>query len=267
MFRTSASIVSRVSTSTTARFLSSTAAEGSKLKLYGFGLSQPTRSVIFLCDENKIPFDLVHFDARKGDTRKPEFRKLFPAGLVPALLDESVKLPGEESGFKVEESVAILTYICDKHQLEAWYPSKDIYKKAKVNFWLNWHHANTRKSTKSVLVTRFFPPKNIPLEDALTAGRNEYSRCLRFLESSLATLHQNNQRFLCAGHDHPTIADLLILPELDQLSAAGFALFDYTSFPHISKYMETMKHALPTYEKNFTPVAKEAERYRPKSQA
>lgn len=55
------------------------------LTIYGFPLSQPTRSVLMLCKENSIPFTFKLVDALKGENRKPEFRKFHPAGLLPAI--------------------------------------------------------------------------------------------------------------------------------------------------------------------------------------
>jgi glutathione S-transferase len=228
------------------------------IQLYGFPLSQPTRAIIFLCEENGISYNLHHYDARKGDTRKPEFKKLFPTMMVPAIIDPSVAGP---QPFKLEESAAILQYICEKHQLAKWYPLNDIHAKAHVNFWLHWHHSNTRKSTRSVLVPFFFPPKNMPIEDVLNQGRREYSRVVQFLETHLNS-HPNN-RFLCSN-DHPTIADLLILPELDQIGDKGFNLFDYSPFPKVTNYMNTVAAALKTYPQNFDAVVREATAYKAK---
>ncbi len=229
------------------------------LQLYGFPMSQPTRSIIFLCEENTIPYDLIHYDARKGDTRKPEFKKLFPTMMVPAIIDPAVT--GSNNGFKLEESAAILQYICEKHNLSQWYPLNNIHSKAQVNFWLHWHHTNTRKSTRSVLVPFFFPPKNVSLDEVFQQARKEYGRVMQFLESHFT--NHPNQRFL-ASNDHPTIADLMILPELDQISEKGFNLFDYSAYPKVTNYMNSMSSFLKTYPQNFEAVVKEVNIYRAK---
>ncbi len=59
----------------------------SQMVIYGFPLSQPTRSVLMLCQEAKIDYNFILVDALKGDTRKPDFRKINPAGLVPVIND------------------------------------------------------------------------------------------------------------------------------------------------------------------------------------
>jgi glutathione S-transferase len=50
------------------------------LKLYGFPLSQPTRSVLMLCKEGGIQYEFYIVNALKGETRKPEFKAINPAG-------------------------------------------------------------------------------------------------------------------------------------------------------------------------------------------
>jgi hypothetical protein len=52
----------------------------SGLIIYGFPLSQPTRSVLLLCHANDIPYDFKIVDAIKGENRKSDFLKIHPAG-------------------------------------------------------------------------------------------------------------------------------------------------------------------------------------------
>ncbi len=90
------------------RFVSNTS---SKLTLYGFPLSQPTRSVLLLLQENKIEYDFVLVDALKGETRKQEFLKINPAGLVPCV---------RHNDFLLAESSAILQYLAEFFSVEKW---------------------------------------------------------------------------------------------------------------------------------------------------
>ena len=57
-----------------------------------------------------------------------------------------------------------------------------------------------------------------------------------------------------AGTTSPTIADLLLLPELDQLEVAG--LFDYTPYGNVVAYMASLRLVLVSYEANIAPVRK-----------
>lgn len=218
------------------------------LRLYGFPFSQPTRSVLLLLKENKIPFDLVHIDARKGDARKPDYKKIVPTGMVPAI---------EDNGFVLSETGAILTYISNKHHLHKWYPL-DLQKRAKVEFWLHWNHTNTRASTKQIIVKKFWPPKDVPLEQTLDQGRKQLAMSVQFIENAL-TSHQG--KYLCPG-EHPTIADLFVVPELDQQLPEAMGLFDFTKYPKVLDWMQNLRTTLPSYEEVFQPVVIESEKYR-----
>jgi glutathione S-transferase len=205
--------------------MSLSASASNSMELYGMPLSQPTRSVMLLCAENNIPYNLTLVDARKFDTKKPEFLKLFPVGYAPAINDE---------GFLLTESAAVMQYLCEKHQLTSWYPfegtdGQAIQARAKVNFWLHWHHGNMRCSTRSLLVPSVYPPKGKTREEALAKGAKEFSRGVKYLESYLKQRYEKNAKdlFLCSSAS-PTIADLMVLPEVDQLTEKGMNLFDFT---------------------------------------
>jgi glutathione S-transferase len=121
-----------------------------KLQVYGMTVSQPTRSVLLLCNEAKLDFKFNVVDARKLENRTPEFLKMHPAGLLPVINDD---------GFVLGESGAILLYLAESNALTDWYPFC-IQTKAKINFWMHWHHANTRKSALQL----FFPSVIYPMK-------------------------------------------------------------------------------------------------------
>ena len=208
------------------------------LTIYGFPLSQPTRSVLLLCKENSIPYTFKLVDALKGENLKPEFRKIHPAGLVPAIEDEE--------GFVLGESGAILQYLSEVHGLNSWYPS-DFKQRAKVNFWLHWNHNNTRVSTKKVLVSKLFPPKSGSTE-AFEIGVKALAKAVSFIESHLI---RTDSLFLVG--DHPTIADLAVVTELDQQLPSAFNFFDFSPYPKVTKWMQAIEN-LKSYKEVFGPV-------------
>jgi glutathione S-transferase len=116
-------------------------------------------------------------------------------------------------------------------------------ERAKVNQWLHWHHGALRRST-----TKFLRPaihKTPISEEELQHYRNN----LEFLNSHLA-----NSTFV-ASDAHPTIADLMLIPELDQLTPAAFSIFDYTPYPNVVRYMDSVKAAVSSYDEVFAPLA------------
>ena len=222
------------------RFLSNTS---SKPTLFGFPLSQPTRSVLLLLKENKIEYDFVLVDALKGENRKQDFLKINPAGLVPCIRHNDFLLP---------ESSAILQYLAEFYGLEKWYP-KDIKERAKIQFWLSWNHQNTRMCTKKLLVTKLFPPKNTST-DEFPKYTKEVARSMTFLNSELEKNKASGQGPFLTGSKDPTIADLQLLTEMDQLLPEAFGYFDFTPFNGIQRYISTLQNSLVSYSSVYNPV-------------
>lgn len=226
----------------------STAIPKAALKIYGSEISQPTRSLFFLCQENKIDYELIQVDPLKGDTRKQEFRKAFPTGQVPVI---------DDNGFKLGESAAILTYLCEKHQLQNWFPLQNIQQQALVNFWMHWHHSNTRSGTMKVMVKAIFPPpKGVTVEEAIAPGLKEFGKSMKFIESSFAS---QPRKFLCGNE--PTIADLLILPEIDQHYPEASGIVDFTPYPNVQQWVSELRQSLPSYAQNYAPVVERMRTY------
>lgn len=218
----------------------------SALTIYGFPLSQPTRSVLLLCKQNNIDYDFVLVDALKGENRKPEWKKILPAGLVPSI---------KKGDFSLGESAAILQYIAESNKLDKWYPTSP-EDRAKVNFWLHWNNSNTRSGTKGVLVYALFP--QLAKDEKVTAqGKKDFTRSIAFMETHLK---ESNTPFL-VGQD-PTIADLQILTELDQLSPQAFDLFDFSKYPHVLAWMQATANVLgSTYDDVFKGVTDAASNF------
>ena len=198
-----------------------------------------------LLKECSVPFEVITVDALKGENRKPEFTKINPQGLVPFIQDTD--------GYGVAETSAILQYLCETRKLQTWYPI-DHKLRAQTNFWTSWHHTNSRKSTKSILMTKLFPGmhKNVDINEVIAKNAKEYGRSCTFLDKHLAS-----NKFL-AGTDKPTIADLVIVPELDQLTSEAFNLFDYSPYPNIFQYIKRFGDDVKCYREVFEPVVEKA---------
>lgn len=221
----------------------------SKLTIFGFPLSQPTRSVLMLCKDSSIPYTFRLVDALKGENRKPEFRKIHPAGLLPAIsVDEK---------FVLGESAAIMQYLADANKLHEWYPT-ELETRANVNFWLHWNGANTRVSTKKLLVTKIFPPKT-GAPEALASAVKELAIAVSFIEGHLS---RNNTKFLVGSS--PTLADLAIITEIDQQSPTAFNLFDYTPYPLVQQWMKSCEEVIKSYKEVFQPVQEIALKFKDK---
>ena len=197
------------------------------IKIYGFEVSQPCRSVYMLCDEADVPFEIDNVNLLTGAQKLPAYLAVNPSGQVPAIDDD---------GFILAESGAILTYICNSRHLTQWYPN-DVRIRARVDFWMHWHHGNTRISTQKIFGPAVFKTAEHH-ED-----REAFRRVMHLLED-----HFSKHRFLVEGTEDPTIADLLILPEIDQLSWIP-GLWDMSPYPHVHRWLEIMKFRVQSYHK------------------
>jgi len=193
---------------------------------HGAPISQPSRSVRFLLEENNIPHEFKVYDILKGETRSEEYLKnVNSEGQVPVIVDPQI------GNLHLTEGAAILIHLSETRKLDKWYPA-DHKTRALINKFLHWHHSNTRNGTLKLLVP-FLQGK--PL-DYLP----EYKVILKKLDGYLTTPY-------LAG-DHITIADLLILPEIDQLEV--LKIVNYDEFPHIKRWLGSVRGGLKTYEAN-----------------
>lgn len=138
---------------------------------------------------------------------------------------------------KLAEGSAIIIYLAESNNLSEWYPT-DPKARAKVNQWMYWHQTGTRKSARNVFAPTLFGVGNV--------DTTEFATSLTLLESVLGS-----SKFV-ASSDHPTVVDLMILPELDQLKMDFFGteLFDYSPYPNVVRYMADLEAILPSYAEN-----------------
>jgi len=166
------------------------------LVVYGFPLSQPTQSVLLLAKAAKLDFEFKSLVLEENH-QSSEFLSLNPNGLVPAIIQDNFCLTG---------GAAIMVHICETYKLNAWYPW-GIQQKATVNQWLHWHHSHSHTITTRCLV----PLLHGDIPSARDFIEHKLPKIMQTMDDTLA-----NTEFL-ASNDSPTIADLLILPELHQL--------------------------------------------------
>ncbi|OXB73281.1 UNVERIFIED_CONTAM: hypothetical protein H355_008257 [Colinus virginianus] len=112
------------------------------LELYLDLLSQPCRSIYIFARSNNIPFEFKHVELFKGPSNSEGAGKISLLKKVPALKD---------GDFTLAECTAILLYLTRKYNTpDHWYPS-DIKKRAQVDEYLSWHHANIRANAPKTM--------------------------------------------------------------------------------------------------------------------
>ena len=99
--------------------------------LHGVPLSQPFRSIAWVCLQKKVPFKcamVIPGSPAKMGSKSAAYLELCPAGTVPMLQDGTLCLA---------ESPAILEYLATKHGWEDLYPT-DPAERAKLSAVMHW---------------------------------------------------------------------------------------------------------------------------------
>ena len=75
--------------------------------------------------------------------------------------------------------------------------------------------------------------------------------CAAAVEFVEAALGKHPGKFI-TGSDAPTLADLLLVPEFDQLPP--FGLFDYTPYPAVQAWLAAIKAGVPGYDEVYAAI-------------
>jgi glutathione S-transferase len=173
--------------------------------LYHSPFSQHARRVVALLEEAAIAYELRTVDMAAGEHLSAAFRQVNPNHQVPALVDGDLTL---------WESNAILRHLCNKHGLSRWYPA-DHATRALVEQWLDWNQCRLSQAVVDIVLNKVFLGAAGDAS-AIARGEERLADVMPVLEAALST------RSYVAG-EAPTIADLSIASNLDQLGLAGAA--------------------------------------------
>jgi len=172
------------------------------LKLYGNSFSQCSRRVVALMVEAGIDYDENEVDLMGGAQYTPEFLAMNPNHSVPTIKDGDVC---------INESNAILRYLCNKHGLDNWYPT-DPVARANVDQWLDWSATRLNTMSGQIVFNTVFAGDKAD-QAALAAGKKILPEISGIIEDQLTKTD------FIAG-DSMTIADLSISSCLFQLGMA-----------------------------------------------
>ncbi|MES2581865.1 MAG: glutathione S-transferase family protein [Pseudomonadota bacterium] len=98
-----------------------------------------------LLEEIGAPFELVLVDNTIGAQNKPEYLRLNPNGLLPALTDSN--------GLVLYETAAICLHLCDTHPQAGLAPAVGTVERAHFYKWLMW----LTNTLQSALIVYFYP--------------------------------------------------------------------------------------------------------------
>jgi GST-like protein len=179
------------------------------------------RKAILMLAETGLPHRIIPIDLSKGEHKTPEYTKINPNQVIPAIVDHDV--PG--GPITVFESGAILMYLADKSGKLL--PSS-LQERAACHQWMFWHAATFVPSVVPLhMMAQGRMPREPTTEQPLLAkARSLYG----MLETRLS------QSQYLAGPSY-TVADVLMAPVLTRRSWHGVDLAD---FPAIKRWFEAI---------------------------
>lgn len=221
--------------------------------LYGSPLSQPTRMVMWTLSVLKVKYEFKRVDAGKGEQASPEFLKLNPNAVFPVLVE------GGAGGLTLWESNAICRYLVAKHgngSTSGLVPTT-IEQEAEMNQWLDWKHGGLREGFAGV-VRRQVMAKMVGKGHSMFKTFDEVKpeREVRLMLRSLEILEQQLAKaggFLVPGTAKPTLADLAVFEEVEQLRLLPQTLPPPTGgdltkqFPNITAWQERVRQTVPGF--------------------
>jgi len=205
------------------------------LKIFMNYHSQPSRAVLALCLFNKIPFTLEEVDIYKAVHFKPDFKKINPLRQIPVI---------DDNGFLLSESHTIMRYLCDSRQLpDHWFP-KDLKKRALVDRYLDWHHANTRRATKYFQASF----KELYKPGWITWSTNDEVDGMARAFKRIDEVYLENCKYL--DSDEMSIADISAVCEIMNIKTTEF---DFSPYPKMEEWLKRcMAHEeMKEVHKNF----------------
>lgn len=201
--------------------------------LHGAAYSTCTQRVLTTLEELGVEYKLENVDLMKGSHKSPEFLKIQPFGMIPALTD---------GDFTIYESRAIIRYLVDKYENKS-LVGKTVKERALVNQWWEVESQDFNPPTSSIVSQRVFKAMfgQTCDEQVVKEQVAKLEKVLDVYEAHLAT-----SKYL-AG-DFFSLADLSHLPYAFLLvNAAGLSEL-FTSRPHVSAWWNNIS-TRPTFQK------------------
>jgi maleylacetoacetate isomerase len=177
------------------------------MKLYSYFRSSASYRVRIALNLKGLPYEVipVHLTKNGGEQFTPEYRKLNPDALVPALLDDSVN-----DAAVMNQSLAIIEYLEETHPEPRLLPY-DALARARVRA-IALSIACDIHPLNNLRVLRYLARNlNISEDDKNTWYRHWCEQGLAAIETTLA----NDKRTgtFCHG-DVPTLADCCLVPQI-----------------------------------------------------
>jgi glutathione S-transferase len=198
-----------------------------ELDVYIDWTSPPSRSVVALCLLNNIKHNIKHISILKGEAKTEEYKRINPFCVVP-----TIRLMEKGKEVIVHESHNILRFLSNKFNLdEKWYPTKDFFRRAEIDWYLDFHHSMTGAYFSKTVYAEYIKPllvaQGVTLPDA-ESGREGIPKVLGYMEDRL-------KKHKYIADDEMSIADLRFSAECFTLQLVKF---DFSPWPCTEKYLK-----------------------------
>ncbi|CAF0961034.1 unnamed protein product [Adineta steineri] len=204
------------------------------LELYTDWISQPCRAVSMLLMDNNIEHQVHEVGIMKGETKSAAYKQINPSGKVPSIVDD---------GFHLGESHTIMRYLCESRNLPDHYYPKDLKQRAKVDYWLDWHHLNLRHGSLRLIGANVFGPIRQFSEQKIEELRREGNDVLK---SSLTFMDENlSKSNYIAGGNQLSIADIALVCEVVMLPISEASYEDY---PNVQAWVKRLSTEIKSWD-------------------
>jgi glutathione S-transferase len=163
------------------------------MKLYYYPQTRATRPR-WLLEELGAPYELARVDLSTGEQKGPEYRKIHPHGVVPALVDGNVT---------IFESSAICAYLADKFPEKELAPRAGSPERGLYYQWMVYAIATAEPPVLKVFLNTVRLPEEQRSSATADEGRAQFSEV-----SSVLSLALDGKPFLLG--DRFTAADVMI---------------------------------------------------------
>ncbi len=192
------------------------------LKIYGLDFSPWVNRVRFTANHIGLEFDYINVDLLNNEGQSEEYKKIHPAGKVPAINDD---------GFVLFESGAICRYLSTK-SASPLYPT-DLKAKAVVDQWTDYSVIHIAMAMQKVLFNQVIYKFMDKPQDkrSLEEGQEFLQRFLPIVDTQLSTM-----KYL-AGKQL-SLADMILLAWLDP---AEISKLNLSPYQHICDWRKNLK--------------------------
>ena len=160
--------------------------------------------VLWMLEEAGLPYRHIPAKPRDADAAAAN-----PSGKIPALRDGDAV---------ITDSVAIMTYLADKHGATGWYPV-DLEQRALVDQWLDWNQTRLTPATEKIAYNVLFAGDKAD-EQAIESGKAALEKIMPILDGAL---HATGWM----AEERPSLCDVAVATNIAYLELCAYGLDAY----------------------------------------